>query len=122
VSERCGAPYIPPFTCIGEEADGRIVCGAVFNSYTGPDIEVSIACSRKRFSKAFINACLQYVFGTLGCERCTMTTEHGNVARMAIRFGARLEGIKLHQYGAGRNGYILGVYKKGQKVKRNEGS
>lgn len=97
----------PPFTAMGLERNGQIICGAVFNVYTGPDIEMTVA--GHGWTRGLINSIGDYVFGQLGCIRMQVTTEQESVAVLAERIGAQREGILRNKYGEGRNGIALGI-------------
>lgn len=97
----------PPFTCMGIERDGDIIAGAVFNCYTGPDIEVTVA--GHGWTRGFLKAVGQYVFGQLGCIRLQITTEQESIASVSERMGGKREGVLRDKYGRGRNGIVLGV-------------
>lgn len=107
VGARIGAIIYPPFTCMGLERGGEIVAGAVFNCFTGPDVEVTVA--GRGWTRGFIRAVGAYVFQQLGCGRITVTTEHEAVARMAERLGGKREGVLRDKFGTGRDGIVLGI-------------
>ena len=107
VGDHIDAIIYPPFTAMGIERDGQIQCGAVFNCFTGHDIEMTIA--GHGWTRGFVRGVGQYVFQQLGCVRLQMTTEQERVARMAERLGARREGVLRDKFGRGRDGIILGV-------------
>jgi RimJ/RimL family protein N-acetyltransferase len=116
VGTRCGTAIVPPFTALGWERDGDLVAGCIFNVYTGPDIEVTVAAEPGGITRAFIRACGHYVFTQLGCERVTFTTEQPNVINLAHRLAAQTEGRKRHQYGKGRDGIVLGLLREDWKL------
>ena len=107
VGERVGAIIYPPFTCMGIERDGEIVAGAVFNCFTGHDVEVTVA--GHGWTRGFFRAVGDYVFGQLGCVRMQVTTEQETIARVSERMGGKREGMLRNKFGRGRDGIVLGV-------------
>lgn len=107
VSHRLGVGLCPPYSTIGIERNGRIVAGAVFNQFEGPDVAVSIAGTG--WSREFMRQVGRYVYDTLGCERMTVTTEFPQVASYAERLGGKREGLLRNHFGAGRDGIIVGI-------------
>ena len=107
VGERVGAIIYPPFTCMGIERDGEIVAGAVFNCFTGHDVEVTVA--GHGWTRGFFRAVGDYVFGQLGCVRMQVTTEQETIARVSERMGGKREGVLWNKFGRGRDGIVLGV-------------
>lgn len=107
VGERVGAIIYPPFTCMGIERDGEIVAGAVFNCFTGHDVEVTVA--GHGWTRGFFRAVGDYVFGQLGCVRMQVTTEQETIARVSERMGGKREGVLRNKFGRGRDGIVLGV-------------
>lgn len=97
---------IPPFTCIGVERGGEVVAGVVFNCYTGADIHVTVAGSPTR---SLIRSVGKYAYGQLRCQRMTVITEQPKVVEYAQRLGGVVEGALRNQFGAGRNGVLIGI-------------
>lgn len=97
----------PPFTCMGIDRGGEIIAGAVFNCFTGHDVEVTVA--GRGWTRAFFKSVGAYVYDQLSCGRIQVTTEHESVARIAERMGGRREGILRDKYGKGRDGIVIGV-------------
>jgi hypothetical protein len=113
VGERCGRIIYPPFTAMGIERSGGITAGAVFNCYSGSDIEVTVAGGP--FNRGFISAVGEYVFEQIGCLRMTITTEQPKVIEIAQRLGAQTEGLKRNHFGKGRHGTVLGILREDWK-------
>lgn len=107
VGERCNRIIYPPFTAMGIERNDQITAGAVFNCYTGNDIEVTVAGGP--FTRGFISAVGNYVFEQIGCLRMSITTEQPKVIEIAHRLGAQTEGLKRNHFGKGRDGTVLGI-------------
>lgn len=107
VGERIGSVIYPPFTAIGIERDGEIIAGAIFNCFTGHDVEITVA--GKGWTRAFFRAVGSYVFDQMQCCRFQFTTESEDTARLAERLGGVREGILRDKFGPGRDGIVLGV-------------
>ena len=107
VGQQIDAIIYPPFTCMGLEQDGEIVGGAVWNCFTGHDIELTLA--GRVWSRPFLKALGEYAFNQLGCIRVQMTTEQEAVARYAERLGGKREGVLRNKFGRGRDGIVIGL-------------
>lgn len=107
VGAQVNAIIYPPFTCMGLEQDGEIIGGAVWNCFTGPDIELTLA--GRVWSRTFLKALGEYAFNQLGCIRVQMTTEQEAVARYAERLGGKREGVLRNKFGRGRDGIVIGL-------------
>jgi hypothetical protein len=116
VGERCETIIYPPFTCIGVERDGAVIGGAVFNCFTGCDVEMTVAGEARAFTRQFYRAVRDYVFRQMGCLRVSMTTESNQVIELAKRLGAQTEGCKRNHFGIGRDGIVLGILKENWKI------
>lgn len=111
VGLKTGTTYHPPYSAIGRQVDGRIVAGAVFNTYTGWDIEISIAAEPGGITRRLLRAWGCYVLDVAGCGRVSITTQSEHVAELAIRLGGKREGLKRDAFGPGRDGITLGILK-----------
>ena len=107
VGERVGSIIYPPFTCMGIERGGEVIAGAVFNCFTGPSVDVTVAGSG--WTRGFFNAVGEYAFKQLGCVRIEIVTEQETVARVSERMGGKREGVLRNKFGRGRDGIVLGV-------------
>ena len=107
VGARIGTIIYPPFTCMGIERDGDVIGGAVFNCYTGPDIELTLA--GKVWTRHFLRSMGDYAFNQLGCVRVQVNTEQEDVANFAERLGGKREGVLRDKFGRGRDGIVLGI-------------
>ncbi len=107
VSDAIGFGLCPPFTAMGIERGGAIIGGVVFNCFEGASIHVTAA--GKGWSRCFLRAVGDYVFGQLGCERMTITTEQPAVAALAKRLGGEAEGRLRNHFGPGRDASIVGI-------------
>jgi hypothetical protein len=109
VSDALGVGFCPPYTAMGIETDGEITAGVVFNCFEGDDVHLSVA--GKGWTRAFLRAVGQYVYGSLHYGRITFVTESPEVAMLAERLGGQIEGRMRSHFGAGRDGIIIGVLK-----------
>ena len=107
VSDRLDFALCPPYTTLGIDRDGEIAAGCIFHCFEGCAVHVTVAGTG--WTKGFFRAVGEYVFDQLGCERITITTEHDNVAAMAIRLGGEIEGCLRNQFGPGRDATVIGV-------------
>lgn len=104
-SRRLGTIIVPPYVCFGVLDDLDEMCGAiVFNSYTGPNIEMTIygpGCINRRF----IRAALDYAFNQAKALRLSVHTARRNkpMYRILRRFGFHYEGILKRFYGPTRH-------------------
>lgn len=117
VSLLTGQSFVPPATALGRtDEEGQIIAGIVFNCWTGPDIELSVASLPGGISRALLRAASRYVFHEAGCVRASFTTESQEVVDLALRLGAQTEGRKRHLFGPGRDGVILGILREDWKL------
>lgn len=107
VSERLGFGLCPPYTAMGIKRGTEIIGGVVFNCFEGADVHITVA--GKGWTRGFLKAFGQYVFGNLGCLRFTVTTENPGVAALAERLGGEVEGRLRSHFGPGRDATIIGV-------------
>ena len=115
VGGQIGSIIYPPFTAMGVERGGEVIGGAVFNCYTGPDIELTLA--GKVWSRSFLREVGAYAFDQLGCVRVQMTTEQEKVAQYAERLGGKREGVLRDKFGKGRDGILVGVLEQEYKFR-----
>lgn len=109
VSEAIGESFIPPYTTMGIEKDGKIIAGVLFNVFEGKDVHVTVA--GKGWTKNFLQEVGRYVYSVLGCERMTVTTEQDSIVSIAKRLGGEVEGRLRNHFGKGRDGVIVGILK-----------
>ena len=110
VSAVLGFGLCPPYTALGIEQDGEVTAGVIFHCFEGKAVHVTAAGTG--WTLGFMRALGEYVFGQLGCERMTLTTEKSEVAEYALRLGGEREGVLRNQYGLGRNGIVVGVLRR----------
>lgn len=99
----------PPWTAMGVERDGKIVCGAVFNCFTGYDCHLTIAAEKGAITRKFLKEMGRYVGELMGCGRITFITERPEVIDLAKRLGAQTEGRIRNHFGSGRDAILLGI-------------
>lgn len=116
VGFHCGLKFQPPYETLGVERDGELIIGAVFNSYTRNNIELTMAGEPGGFSRAFLRRLGLYVFGELGCLRVSFTTEQEHVVDLIHRLGGQTEGRKRNHFGQGRDGIVLGILREEWKL------
>lgn len=109
VSKALGTHFIPPYTCLGIEKDGKIIAGVIFHCFEGPNVHLTIA--GHGWTRSFLKETGNYIFDVLGCERFTLTTEQPYVARLGEKLGGQIEGIMRNQFGRGRDAFLIGVLK-----------
>lgn len=112
VAGRVGQVFQPPYACLGVERGGEIAAGIVFNVWTGPDVQLTIAADKGAMSRRFLRRVGLYITRELGCIRATIETEQPHVVDMALRMGGKIEGVKRDLFGEGRDGTVVGVLKK----------
>jgi len=112
VGGKVGEVFQPPYACLGVEHDGDIVAGIVFNVWTGPDVQLTIAAEKGALSRRFLRRVGHYITNELGCIRATIETEQPHVVEMALRMGGKVEGVKRDLFGHGRDGTVIGVLKR----------
>lgn len=81
---------------IGFASSGRIVAGAVFNNYTGHDIQLSFAADHPSWAtRGNIRAVFDYPFNQLGCARVTTVTSKANKRARKLNegIGFKIEGV-----------------------------
>lgn len=107
VSNQLQFGLCPPWTTIGIEREGQITAGVIINHFEGDDAHFTVA--GKGWTRGFMKAFGQYVFGNLGCLRVTAITEQPEVVRLAIKMGGQIEGSLRNHFGKGRDGIVIGI-------------
>jgi len=81
---------------MGIQRNGAPVAGIVFSSYSGHDMQLSIASESPLWcTRSVLREVFRFVFETAGCLRCTaVTAKHNKRARSLLeRLGFRREGV-----------------------------
>lgn len=124
VADGLGYNLCPPYTAMGIERDGEIVAGVVYNQFEGANVHFT--AYGKGWTPSFMRAVGNYVFGALGCERMTATTEKVDVVRLACKLGGMIEGCMRNHFGKGRDGVIVGIlrdeYRYATDIQASEGA
>ena len=109
MADALGIGFVPPFTTIGLERQGKLVGGCLFNNFNGYGIELTIV-GPGCLSTGLFRAVSSYVFDQLGCARMTMTAQRKNAVhvRIAERLGFKVEGIMRGHFGDD-DGIVLGM-------------
>lgn len=92
---------------MGWERDGGVAYGLLFNCFEGAAVHVTAGGTG--WGLQFLRAVGDYVYGQLGCERMTFTTEQPRVINYVQRLGGKIEGRLRNQFGAGRDGIVVGI-------------
>jgi len=104
------------YTAIGlVDAAGYLHAGVVFNTYTGPDVILSIRLRDKSsITRRFIVTVFKYVFGQLGCQRCSaLITRRNKVSQKFCRaIGFKYEGTLREWYADGQDAIVFGMLKR----------
>lgn len=107
VSNALQIALCPPYTCMGLERDGEIVAGVIINGWEARNAHVTVAgCG---WTRPFVRAVGEYIFGQLGCLRMTVTTPDNRVAEYAKRLGGEVEGLMRNYYGEGQDAILVGI-------------
>lgn len=98
---RIGVTLEKDATFIGRLKDGQIVAAVGFSHFTGHDIELTVAGEGGSGSRGYLSTVFAYVFGQLGCVRCTIRTRASNARaiKLAARMGFKQEGVLRCGYG-----------------------
>jgi RimJ/RimL family protein N-acetyltransferase len=105
VSEKIGAPCSGPLVAVGLSQDGQTLCGgAVFNNWTGANIELGFACDVP-LTRGLLKAFNHYVFIQLKATRCTAITKRSNKRTRKIleRVGFLFEGVSPKYFGPNKS-------------------
>jgi hypothetical protein len=100
VSQQIGLSIHPPYTAIGfVNPDRGLFGGAVFNSYNGANIEITVYCPN--VSRGIIRAIVRYGFVQLGCLRMTAKTRRSNkrTCRVLPKIGFQFEAAQRNFFG-----------------------
>lgn len=115
VSDALGFGLCPPWIAIGIERNGAVVAGVLLNVFESCSVHMTAA--GKGWTREFLIAVGDYVFGALECQRITSITESPNVVSLAKRLGGAPEGIMRNQFGYGRDGIVIGFLKEDWKYR-----
>lgn len=91
----------PPYTAFGFVSDDdRPMCAALFNDFSGANIEMTIYAEPGGISRQVLRYLANYVFVKNGCRRLTVRTKKRNkrVLQLAPRYGFKYECIAKHYF------------------------
>lgn len=109
VSQGIGDHFSPPYVGIGFTRDERNLCGgALFNNWTGSNIDLSIYGPGSITRYAMGTLC-RYAFKQISANRITARTRRSNktIQRLLPRFGFTFEGTQKRYYGPQRENDAL---------------
>lgn len=113
-----GHPITGPFTAMGFVKNGDIVGQAIFNDYTGSNVEIHLYAP-KCFTRSVISSVYKYVFNFLKCKRLTAKfySDNQKILQLLERLGFKYE-FTQEDYFQKENGDIIDaiIY----KLKRNK--
>lgn len=90
-----GNPDFGPSEAMGVLSDGELICGVVYNTFRGFDLNMHIAATSPKWaSRRTIDSILGYPFRQLGCARVTAVVPRGNhqARNLLQKLGFRMEG------------------------------
>lgn len=78
-----------------------LIGGAVFNDYTGNNIEMTLHCRGLWARPNVLQSIAHYVYEVNGCERLTARTRRGNIAvrKLLPKAGFSFEGTQKRYFG-----------------------
>ena len=109
-----------PFTGIvmaaGNGDCGRITGACIFNNYDGRDVHFTCV-SKGLLGMREARYVARYVFGKLGCHRCTAITRGTNerAIKALVQLGFRYEGT-LRKHYADADGAVFGLLREEQRI------
>jgi hypothetical protein len=115
VSNALQIALCPPYTCLGLEREGEIIAGVIVNGWEARNAHVTVA--GRGWTREFIKAVGEYIFGQLRCLRMTITTPDPQVAEYAQRLGGEVEGVMRDYYGEGEDAFLVGILAKDWPLK-----
>lgn len=109
ISKGIGDHFSPPYVGIGFTRDERNLCGgALFNNWTGSNIDLSIYGPGSITRYAMGTLC-RYAFKQISANRITARTRRSNktIQKLLPRFGFIFEGTQKRYYGPQRENDAL---------------
>lgn len=97
---------------------GRPTGAIIFNNYEGSDVHFTCVL-RSHISMRDARYVARYVFGQMGCKRCTAVTSELNIAaqRALRQLGFKFEG-RMRDHFNEADGLIFGILRSEQKIAR----
>lgn len=100
VEERIGTNFVTPHTSMGFlRPDGLLGSAFVFDNFTGPNINISVAATPGGITRAALRTVCTYAFKQNKCRRITSLVAHDNEPSLSLtkRLGMTEEG-RLKDY------------------------
>jgi hypothetical protein len=109
-AERVGMVFHPPYSGIAFERDDECRAVAIFQNYTGSDVEITIAAVE--LPRRFLRAIRRYVVEQLHCRRATFKTKPTNscAVKAMSRLNAICEGRQHKFYADGSDALIFAIH------------
>ena len=121
LEERIGVVLPSDAQFVGRVVGERIAAAIGVSHWTGPDVELSVAASPGSGSRGLLRTVFAYVFGQLGCVRCTARIRASNQDSIALaeRLGFRREGVLRKGYGD-EDAIIFGLLREEHVIGRKQ--
>jgi len=105
-----GLKFHPPLAAVSFKRGDDVRAVAVFQNYTGTDIEVTIAA--RELPRSFLRAVRGYVVNQLHCRRATFKTRVTNICaiKAMARLNAICEGRQHKLYADGSDALIFAIH------------
>jgi RimJ/RimL family protein N-acetyltransferase len=113
-----GKPICEPFIGLILKDEEQVTGAIIFNGYDKTDVHFTCVLNRP-IGVRDARYVARYVFGKLGCKRCTAVTSEYNMAarRALLQLGFKHEGI-LRDHFEDADGFIYGILRSEQKIAR----
>jgi hypothetical protein len=101
IEQKLQIKLCPPYTAFGFASDdNRPMCAALFNDFSGANIEMTIYAEPGGISRQVLRYLANYVFVKNGCRRLTVRTKKRNkrVLQLAPRYGFKYECIAKNYF------------------------
>lgn len=98
-TQNTGYPITGPFSAMGFVRQGDLLGQAIFNDYTGSNIEIHLFAP-KCFTRPIITSVYKYVFDFMKCKRLTAkpSTRNENLYQLLERIGFEYEFTQKDYY------------------------
>lgn len=97
VAERIGETDFGGCTSIGQEENGELICGVVYNWFMGPSCAMHVAAvpGKRWLTYEFLNRVFTYPFIQLGCNRVTgmVRADNYKAQKLDEHLGFKREGL-----------------------------
>jgi hypothetical protein len=111
LAQQTGLQFAPSWSAIAYERDDSLRAVALFQNWSGADIECTVAAIEA--PRSFLRACARYAFRQLGCNRVTFKTKRTNHAAVSAlgRLDAVHEGWQRQFYPDGSDAQLYAIHK-----------